>query len=136
MADGGAYRDDPAITDDVRLFRRLPKEWVVRDDNLNCFRPSSQAFNDSQDGSPMSVFRDDVLQSERREVSSLLLATYSTYGLASLRTGIAREHRQGVTPDPLPEETTHALVFGPKPTKVRQRLAKAAELLILPSELK
>jgi hypothetical protein len=136
MANSGSYQDDPNISDDVRLFRRLPREWVIRDDNLNCFRPSSQAFNDSQDGSPMSVFREDVLISEHREPTSVLTGTYSGYGLAFLRAGVVRENGQGVAPDPLPDETAHALVFGPKPTKLRKRLAKAAELLILPVELR
>ena len=135
MPNGGGYRDDENIANDVRLFRRLPLEWVIRDENLNCHRPSSQAFNNSQDGSPMSVFREDVLNSEGRTPSSVLAGTYSNYGLASLTAEVVRREGQGIAPDPLPDETSHALVFGSKPPKLRKRLAKAAELVIMPQQM-
>jgi hypothetical protein len=128
-----AYQDDIAIGNDVRLFRRIHPQWIVRDDNLNCFRPSSQAFNNSQDDSPMSVNREDILQQENRE-PAVLLTGFHEWGLASVRAGVMRENGQGIAADPLPDEQSHALVFGPKPPKTRKRIAKTAEWVIQPSD--
>ena len=126
-----AYQDDPTIGNEVRLFRRIHPQWIVRDENLKCFRPSSQAFNDSQDGSPMSVNREDILQQENKPPAELLAGLYE-WGLAALRTGTMRENGQGIAADPTPDEPSHALVFGPKPTKARKRIAKTAEWVIQP----
>ena len=128
-----AYQDDPAIQDEVRLLRRVHPQWIVRDNNLNCLRPSSQAFNNSPDGSPMSVIREDVLENEHRSPVSTL-AGYPGYALAALTAGTVRQNGQGVAADPLPEEPAHALVFGNKTESVRRRLAKASRWVVEPPE--
>jgi hypothetical protein len=129
-----AYEDDLSIGNDVRLFRRIHPSCIVMDENLNCLRPSSQAFNDSQDGTPMSVNREDILKQENRDPASLLTG-FNEWGLAALTAGRMRENGQGIGPDPLPDERSHALVFGPKPTKARKRIAKTAEWVIQPEIL-
>ena len=80
----------------------------------------------------MSVNREDVLQEEGREPAHLL-AGFDEWGLAAVRAGTMRENGQGIAPDPLPDEASHALVFGSKGPKVRKRIAKAAEWVIDPT---
>ena len=127
------YHDDASIGNDVRLFRRIHPQWIVRDDNLKCLRPSSQAFNNSQDDTPMSVNREDILQQERREPATLL-AGFNEWALAAIRAGTMREQGQGIASDPTPEEASHALVFGAKPSNVRKRIARSAEWVIEPNK--
>jgi hypothetical protein len=115
------YRDDPTIPDEAELWRRIPPRHFFYDGNLGCFRPSSAAFEDDRDGSPMSV----VLAAESRGPESVL-AGHEGYALASFSAGLARECRQGIARDPLPEEPAHAVVFGRKTGSVRSRLAKGS----------
>jgi len=127
------YEDDLSIRDHIRLFRRIHPDWIVWDENLNCYRPSSQAFNDSKDGSPMSVHREDILEGENRE-PGIVLAGFNDWALAALSAGTLRQNKQGIASDPLPDDRSHALVFGPKPPKVRKRIAKASEWAIRPDK--
>ena len=48
-------RDDPTIPDLAELWRRIPPWHLVKDDNLGRVRPSSAAFDNHPNGSPMSV---------------------------------------------------------------------------------
>jgi hypothetical protein len=57
------YSDDPSIPDDAELWRRIPPWHFVDDENLRQIRPSSAAFEDDPDGSPMSV----ILGGETRD---------------------------------------------------------------------
>jgi hypothetical protein len=50
------FVDDATITDDDYVFRRIPKTQRVRDPKApGQVRPSSGAFDDSSDGSPLSM---------------------------------------------------------------------------------
>lgn len=40
------YRDDPTISDDADLWRRIPPWHIVSDENIGVMRPSSAAFED------------------------------------------------------------------------------------------
>lgn len=58
------FPDDPECADGVELLRRIPGWHVLYDNNRGCVRPSSAAFEDDRDGSPMSVYRRDVIEGE------------------------------------------------------------------------
>jgi hypothetical protein len=121
------YQDDPTIPDDADLWRRIPRWHLVNDESIGQIRPSSAAFEDHPDGSPMSV----VLGAESRGAESVL-AGYPGFALASIKAGLARECQQGVARDPLPEEPAHAVVFGHKTKSVRKRLAREATWVVAP----
>lgn len=128
------FPDDPSIEDGASLFRRIPPCHCIFDKNENRWRPSSAAFEDSDDGDPMSVYLSIVLLRENRE-PSVVLAGHEGYSLASITAGLARMHNQTVHPDPLPEESSHAVVCGDKgknkKSAPRKQFAKEAAWIVL-----
>jgi len=107
------FPDDHSIENDAELLRRIPPHHFFRDGNSGLIRPSSAAFEDDDDNDPMSVYLATVLAVEHRDVTCVL-AGHAGYGLASITAGIAREKKQTVHPDPLPDESAHAVVCGDK----------------------
>lgn len=131
-------RDDrDAIPDDVRLFRRISPAMIVYDDNLHCWRPTSQNFQDSQDGTPMSVFAENVALVNNEPPEGFLRGRWSSWHLAAVQAGHMREHEQQVYLDPDNQDAddrfaSHAAVAGAKPNKVRKKLAERWEWVIPP----
>ena len=123
------FPDDPGCADEVRLLRRIPKWHVCYDKNSGCIRPSSAAFEDDQDGSPMSVYRQDVIDGEGDEPARVLVG-HEGYGLVSITAGQVRAKDQTVCSDPLPDESAHVLVCGSKTRSIRRWLAKRAEWVV------
>ena len=130
MADH-SYADDPTISDDAALWRRIHPSWIVEDENRSGVRVSSAAFDDSSDGSPMSVLLEAVVRETDRGVEGIL-SGFSSHGLASFTAGCARGCNQGVARDPLPDEPAHAFVFGPKSKSNKRCLARRAVLIVQP----
>jgi hypothetical protein len=97
-------------------------------------RPSSAAFRDSDDGTPMSGFWEQ-LQYDSGLSEQDALRGHDGFSLAMFTAGLARELGQGIHPNP--DEVSgpaHVLVFGDKPKKtVRQRLAKESVWRVPPS---
>lgn len=124
-----SYTDDPTIADDDKLWRRVCPEWIVPDSNRGGKRLSSQAFEDSRDGSPMSVFLAAVVLCGGRDADVLV---FPGYGMVSITAGLARECDQRVCRDPSPEEPAHALVAGKKKKSVKYRFLDAMEWVIDP----
>jgi hypothetical protein len=124
---GTAYTDDPTISDDADLWRRIHPTHIISDPNLGRVRPTSAAFMDLSNGSPMSV----VIAAES-DGPEHILAGYEGYGLASFKARVAREFGLGIVRNPLYNQPAHALVFGAKSGKVRSQLAKAVEWVVLP----
>ena len=112
------YADDPSIPGEAVLWRRIPPHHFVRDENRNSIRPSSAAFEDHPDGSPMSV----VLAAEAAGPLQVL-AGHPGFALAAFPAGLARDCEQKIVRDPLPDDPAHALVVGKKTRSVRKRLA-------------
>jgi len=129
MANGG-YRDDPTISNEAELLRRIPRWHIVSDDNTNERRPSSAAFDNDKDG-PMSVTLADELKRGGRSLESAL-AGHTGFALASITAGLVRECQQGIVRDPTPDEPAHALVFGKKTGSVRKKLSRSARWVIPP----
>ena len=96
-------------------------------------RPASAAFDDSSDGSPMSV----VLESKAIELGrgpNDVLLGHAGFGLVRFQAGIARACGQGIARDPTPDEPAHAVVFGKKPKSVQRKIRSASEWVVLPEE--
>jgi hypothetical protein len=125
------YADDPTIPDPSELWRRIPPKQIVPDENLGGLRPSSAAFDNHRNGSPMSVHLADVLAELGRGPNTVLVG-HDDFALAAITAGLARECGQGVARDPLPEEPAHGLVFGKKTKAVRKILALGYRWVIPP----
>lgn len=123
------YANDPTIADDDKLWRRIFPRWIVPDNNRGGKRLSSQAFENSKDGSPMSVFLAALVLSSGRDAADLV---FPGYGMVSITAGLARENGQHVCRVPLPEEPAHTFVAGAKPKSVRYRLLDEMEWVIDP----
>lgn len=126
------YIDDVTIDDGSHLWRRIPPWHFIVDENLGRVRPSSAAFDDHPNGSPMSVLiAADVLDSGRTAAS--VMQPFSGFAMASFTAGLARSFQQGVARQPLDDEPAHAIVFGRKTDKVKKRLAKESSWAVPPA---
>ncbi|MFW6169793.1 MAG: hypothetical protein ACODAD_04825 [Planctomycetota bacterium] len=129
---GPAYVDDPTIADDSPLWRRIAPQQVIYDENLGRHRPTSDAFQNHRNGSPMSVvLGQDVLDAGRNPES--VLEGHEEFSLAAITAGLAREKEQGIQRAPLPEEPAHAEVFGKKTKSVQKAFSKASQWVVPPS---
>lgn len=128
---GVAFEDDPSIQDDAELWRIIHPTWIVRDDNERGWRLSSAAFDDSKDGSPLSVLLAAVVRDTGRDADDVL-ARFAGYGLAALTAAAVRAQQQGVTRTPTELEPEHASVFGKKTGAVKRALARAANWVHFP----
>lgn len=127
------YTDDPTISGDSILWRRIIKEQIVEDQNRGIKRPSSAAFNNHPNGTPMSVALEDVFYKETsKNPSDYLKGHDNVVALASFTAGFARELKQGITRSPLPNEPAHAEVFGEKPRRIRKAFANKSQWVIPP----
>lgn len=125
------YTDDSTIRDADSLWRRVPPWHLVYDENDNVIRPTSAAFEDSPDGSPMSVLLAQIVADTGRGPKDAVRG-FPGFAMASITAGLSRRCRQGVARDPLTDEPAHAVVFGPKTQSVRRKLAKGADWIIPP----
>jgi hypothetical protein len=125
------YVDDKTVVDSADLWRRIPPQWAVRDDNQGRWRVTSAAFSDSPDRSPLSVLLADLVTSAGRTPADIL-AQFEGYFLATFTAGVARESGQGIARTPTPDEPAHASVFGRKTDAVRRKLARATRWVVGP----
>jgi len=125
------FPDDPAIAHGEALLRRVPPKHFYLDQNLGRWRPSSAAFEDDDDGDPMSVYRRGIIEAEGCSIHRVMQG-HENYALASLTTGQIRSKDQTVHADALPEESSHTQVCGAKPKSTCRWFAKQAEWAIPP----
>jgi hypothetical protein len=125
------FPDDPAVADSSGLLRRIPPKHFYFDKNLGRWRPSSAAFEDDDDGDPMSVYRWDVIDSEGGNFRRVMTG-HKGFGLAALTAGQFRSKHQTVCPEPLPEESSHTKICGPKPRPTRRWFSEQAVWVIPP----
>ena len=133
-APDSSYADDPTIADDSSLWRRVPPRHFVLDENLGRMRPSSAAFEDHPNGTPMSVVLGEEVLNANRSPESVLSGGHEDYGLVSFTAGLARQKNQGIVRKPLREEPAHAEVFGKKTKSVKNAFAKNCQWVIPPPE--
>ena len=62
------FPNDSTVSDAAVLMRRIPPGHLYFDENLGRVRPSSAAFEDDDDGDPMSVYRKGIIESEGGDV--------------------------------------------------------------------
>ena len=127
------YADDPTILDEDGLWRRIPPRHLIFDENLRCVRPTSAAFEDHPNGTPMSVLLEKTILREGRGPEDAV-QRHEGFSLGAITAGLARECRQRVARDPLPDEPAHALVCGKKTKGVRRTFAKQVEWVIPPPD--
>jgi hypothetical protein len=125
------FPNDPTVADNVALLRRIPYWHFYFDERLGRMRPRSAAFEDDADGDPMSVYRRDIINAEGGTVARVMVG-HEGFALASFTAGQVRFKDQTVFPDPLPEESSHAKICGPKPESTRRWFAKQSEWVIAP----
>jgi hypothetical protein len=125
------YPDDVVISDEVDLLRRIPPWHFHADPNTSITRPSSAAFEDDEDGHPMSVYRSDVIEQTGRNPDRVLRG-HENFALAAVRAGLVRSHAQTVHHDPLPDEHAHTVVCGRKPKSVLRQLAMNCRWIVQP----
>jgi len=126
MSGGADHADDPSIRNCSELWRRVHPTHFIFDQNLGRMRPTSQAFTDSKDGTPMSVLQARVVAATNRDEYSVL-RNHPGYALVAFTARLARQLGQGVEPNPLPDEPAHTYVFGDKKKKaVKEAFAKNA----------
>lgn len=127
-------QDDPTITDECRLLRRIPAQpnaFIRWDANRGRWGISSQAFRNHRRHNAFSVNLESVLITEGLPLESVL-ADPARYALASIRAQQARERGQTIQRKPEPDDSSHAHVTGDKPKSVQQELASLAEWVIPP----
>lgn len=130
MSESQNYIDDLSITDEADLWRRIHPKQVVPDKNTGQLRPSSAAFQNSTNNSPMSILIAEIVLKSDRDTSDVL-SSYPGFSLAVFTAGIARKCNQGVKRDALPDEQAHGLVFGKKTPGVRRKLAELSKWVVL-----
>ena len=81
----------------------------------------------------MSVYRQDVIV-EQGGQPSRVLGNHEDFALVSISAGQLRSRDQTVHPDPLPEESSHAVVCGPKPKSTRKWFVRQAEWVVPPPQ--
>ncbi len=124
-------QDDESITDDCLLLRRIPNWHFHEDSREDRMRPSSAAFEDGENGSPMSVYLKDELNNPE-----VVLENHEGFGLVEFPVSLARANNQCVVRDEtgrFPE--AHALVVGNKTYSVRKTFAVESQWLVHPSDV-
>jgi hypothetical protein len=99
-------KDDPVgIPDNTRLFRRIDPHQVVYDKDRKERRPTSQNFNDSKDGTPMSVFAENVAIAHGEAPADFLRGRWSEWYLVAVTAGAMRQLGQEVYLDSFNQDT-------------------------------
>jgi hypothetical protein len=123
------YSDDKAgIPDDKELLRRIRPDVIVSDEKaVSGYRLSSQAFEDSNDGTPCSVSVRDLAPPVEE-----ICHRFGGYSVGALTAGDARTYQQTVCFWADPDEPGHAYIVGPKTRSIRRALAAAAKYIAGP----
>jgi hypothetical protein len=120
------FVNDPTITDDDQLLRRVPEcQWV--EDGAGGWRPSSAAFNDIE----LSVDIASTLHALNEPITAPLRG-HDGYALVAISAGLARQHDQAVCRDPLHTNPAHGIVYGKKTNGTRKQLAKNSAWVVPP----
>ena len=133
--------DDPVgIPNGTRLFRRADPTFKTYDSNRKQWRPTSQVFQDSNDGTPMSVFAENVAIEHGETPQGFLQGRWAEWYLVAVFSEDMRTHGQKVYLDPHNQDLndsyhSHAAVEGRKDPKTRKKLSQRYEWVIPPPDL-
>jgi hypothetical protein len=116
--------DDASIPNTAIVWRRITREQYSREEH----RPTSAAFCDSSDGTPMSATMppDDLSAADYAK-------TWGAFGVAALTVGQLRALGLGVTRIPADIDPYHVGVHGKKTGKCRNGLKKTCSWVHEPS---
>lgn len=123
--------DDLTISNEDRLFRRVPRNWIVWDDNEGVASVSSAAFSDSSDGSGMSVSIESVMDEKGLSVEDIL-RDYEGFGMVAIAARLAREKGQSIIRKPTVKDPAHGEVIGKKRGSVKKAFKRGAEWIVCP----
>lgn len=135
---GRTWNDDASISDDEILLRRIPPWQVYWDKQLGRYRPSSQAFDDDDEGDPMSVYLTSVMEELGLSAERTLDDQAPGFGVAGILAGIVRDASQVVQRDAKPGlpihvcDPAHAVVAGAKGGKKRSKVGKKFHWVVPP----
>ncbi|MCC7342475.1 MAG: hypothetical protein IT170_15445 [Bryobacterales bacterium] len=116
--------NDPNISDDERLLRRIHLVHMVEGDS-GAAKVSTAAFKDQE----LSVnIESKMLEAGRLPEDSLRNNPNDL--LLSITAHTCRDNNQLVGPDPVPTESAHGYVFGKKGKPVQRRLRDSAEWIV------
>lgn len=124
--------DDPTVSDDERLLRRVPPQLIVWNENIRARQVSTGAFSNSSDGSGMSVSLAGVLKAACLPEENVIRG-YDGFGLVAIKAGLARAQSQGVTRVPTETDPSHAEVVGKKTRAVKQAFKREATWIVCPA---
>jgi hypothetical protein len=122
--------DDDEVPDGTLLYRWVPREKIVRDNELGRHRPSSDCFRNTTGTDEMSVHLGDTLDAQGRDPSELIEDLRSVGSLPAdfVRNQCAKEIRR----TPLrgdQEELAHGSVLGKENRKAMARMAQASSCI-------
>jgi hypothetical protein len=118
--------NDPLISDEVVLWRRVHPDQLVHNSNLNETRPTSQAFQNTSGSDGMSV----NIADETTIVDTL--RGFEDHFIVSLGVGFVRGLNQGVVRKPLVDNPAHAEVTGKKTKSIKKKLSNASTWIVSP----
>ena len=119
-------QDDISIGNAERLYRRIHRSLLVKDEDTGLARISSGAFKDKE----LSVHLESVLDEAKLSPESCL-RNHNAHKLVSIKAGDARAFNQAVCRDPTAEDISHGLVCGSKNSrKVHEGLRDTASWVI------
>lgn len=128
--------DDPLITDDELLYRRIPlhpPEMIQETDVPGEFRPSSGNFRSE---GPLSVDRSSLSSPEQTRDR----AKPTVFHVAGVQAKVARQCGCRIVKDPLPDNPAHVLIFGDHESgtgalsgKQTKTIARVARIVLLSS---
>lgn len=122
--------DDPSIDGATRLYRRVHPNFLRRDEERDCVRLMSGAFQHVE----MSVALGDVVEAKEQDPASLLESFPPDFCLVSFAAEVARGLEQCVCRDEKDDDLAHGLVVGPKPQRVQRQLASASSWVVAPAD--
>jgi len=127
-----ARQDDPSISGNVRLWRRIPnrpKNYKF-DEKLNRYRPTSINFRDQRDELSVNLADESKI--------AKILEGHSGFLIVEFTAGLAREildPKVVICRDPEPDNPGHALICVKVSGGQSEKLAKKCRWVIEPVEL-
>jgi hypothetical protein len=134
--------DAEKIPAETRLMRRVNPLWVVWDSNSKQLRPTSQNYQDSNDGTPMSVYAENIAREQNETIpDDFLRGRSAAWHLVAVTAGDMRKNKQVVrletaNQDDDDRHPSHAVVEGPKDGKMRSKLGANYEWIKAPPNFK
>lgn len=120
-------KDDDPIADATLLYRWVPRQKIVSDNELGRHRPSSDCFRNTTGTDELSVHLGDTLAAQGRDPHELIDDRRSVGNLSTgfVRTECDKEVARTPKRDE-PPELAHGSVIGEEKRKTMTRMAQAA----------